>query len=235
MFCVYISRMRTTTEKPASVHIRAKSPTFGLRPRPLRFAKLMATEAGLSASECARRAGYARHTPAAANPRAVELQRDPRVIRAILHFGAIALAKARARAISRLNSIERRTGRHWIAWDRTAWDRLTLELQNLETHTERLERIYVYGLKIGDEEWAWQGEQKSRKEKRRRGRHRLIAAQHVARADATEMTADDALAIVGVCNTLEATPPGQATIRDLVKVLRTIRKVRAPKVVPTAA
>jgi hypothetical protein len=66
----------------------------GLTPRTLRFARLYAEKPDRTISAAARAAGYSDRARGA-HVRGSELLRDPRVVRAILHFGALALARAR--------------------------------------------------------------------------------------------------------------------------------------------
>ena len=65
----------------------AVSRTFNLSPRALAFAKIRAEHPRLSVKACAVEAGYAE---AGAAVRGFELLRDDRVIRAMLHFSALA-------------------------------------------------------------------------------------------------------------------------------------------------
>src|SRR5215831_9212666 len=73
--------------------------TFNLSPRALAFAKIRAEHPRFSVKACAVEAGYAQ---VGAAVRGFELLRDDRVIRAILHFAARALAKASGDLSSRL-------------------------------------------------------------------------------------------------------------------------------------
>ena len=76
--------------------------------------------------------------------RGCELLRDPRVIRAILHFGALALAKARGAAIGELRKLTQDSDSflHMTYWDRHALKRLRAGLDGLEPYARRIERVY---------------------------------------------------------------------------------------------
>lgn len=119
---------------------------FDLSPRALEFARLYAVHPHLGGTECARQAGYSRRCARGAHVRAAELLRDPRVIRAVIYFGARALNEARAGAMNHLQRLAATEGRFWSRWDRSAFDRLTRRLAGLETHVARLEKIYESGL-----------------------------------------------------------------------------------------
>jgi hypothetical protein len=83
-----------------------------------------------------------------------------RVIRAVLHFGGLAFHEARVEAMRKLFEVggkEWREGRlvfartledcYMVLLDaRSALNRLTAELQRLDDHVERLERVYESGL-----------------------------------------------------------------------------------------
>ncbi|MDR3424659.1 MAG: hypothetical protein P4M13_06215 [Alphaproteobacteria bacterium] len=125
---------------------RRVAPDFGLTSRALAFAKLYAENPRLGATQCAKQAGYASRCVHGAHVRAYELLRDRRVIRAIIYFSGKALNEARAEAIQHLTHIAAREGRFWRGWDRRAFDRLVAGLTRLETHTERVEKIYESGL-----------------------------------------------------------------------------------------
>jgi hypothetical protein len=73
--------------------------------------------------------------------------RDLRVIRAILHFGALALAKARAEAIENLRELGEDKEETWLwsYWDRHAFTRLRLALEKIEPHARRMERVCESG------------------------------------------------------------------------------------------
>ena len=116
---------------------------FGLTDRALQFARLYAAHPRLGATKCALRAGYARRCARGAHVRASELLRDRRVISAIMYFGARALNDARAEARRQLACLAVKEGRLWSGWDRKSFERLAATLNRLDTHAERLEKIYI--------------------------------------------------------------------------------------------
>jgi hypothetical protein len=69
--------------------------------------------------------------------------RDPRVLRAILHFGGMALNKARGEAIENLRTLggDKRETWPWSYWDRHAFKRLRMAVDKLEPHAQRIERV----------------------------------------------------------------------------------------------
>src|SRR5215470_7647863 len=81
-----------------------KAGDFGLTPRALRFARLYAEKPDRTISNAARAAGFSDRARGA-HVRGCELLRDPRVVRAVLHFGALALARARGEAIESLTQL----------------------------------------------------------------------------------------------------------------------------------
>lgn len=133
----------TTADQIDDATARRAAPDFGLTPRALAFARLFAEAKLRDPTECARQAGYSRRCRRGAHVRAYELLRDPRVIRAVLFFSAKVFNTARADAIRHLSRLDTIEGRYWTCWDRAAFNRLTATLQRLETHTERLEKIYT--------------------------------------------------------------------------------------------
>ena len=119
---------------------------FDLTDRALKFARLYAEHPRLGATKCALEAGYAQRCARGAHVRANELLRDPRVIRAVIYFGARALNRARADATQYLARIAASESRYWNRWDRRAFNRLTMKLSGFETYAEWLEKIYERGL-----------------------------------------------------------------------------------------
>jgi hypothetical protein len=119
---------------------------FGLTARALKFARLYAETPDCTISRAARAAGYSDRARGA-HVRGCELLRDPRVVRAVLHFGALALAKARTDAIESLAELgkDRRDMWGWSYWDRHAFKRLRLALDKLEPQVQRIERVYESG------------------------------------------------------------------------------------------
>jgi hypothetical protein len=123
-----------------------KAADFGLTKRALAFARLYAETPGCTISGAARAAGFSDRARGA-HVRGCELLRDPRVIRAILHFSALALARARGEAIESLRKLaeDRDSVWPWSRWDRHAVKRVRLALDRLEPHARRIERVYESG------------------------------------------------------------------------------------------
>lgn len=123
---------------------------FGLTGRALKFARLYAETPHCTISDAARAAGFSDRARGA-HVRGSELLRDPRVIRAILHFGDLALAKARAEAIASLRELGEDKEETWLwsYWDRHAFKRLRLALDKIEPHAQRMERVYESGRLAG--------------------------------------------------------------------------------------
>jgi hypothetical protein len=124
-----------------------KAGDFGLTPRALRFARLYAEQPRSTISAAARAAGYSDRARGA-HVRGCELLRDPRVVRAVLHFGALALAKARGEAIESLRKLgeeDRRETWGWSYWHQHAVKRARSALDRLEPHVRRIERVYESG------------------------------------------------------------------------------------------
>src|SRR5215469_15912605 len=113
--------------------------TFNLSPRALAFAKIRAEQPRLSVKACAVEAGYAE---AGAAVRGFELLRDDRVIRAILHFAALALAKAAGELSLRMEQSCIIDDRHWRVFDRVAIDRLRVEGKALAERMAKIEKLY---------------------------------------------------------------------------------------------
>jgi hypothetical protein len=127
---------------------------FGLTPRALKFARLYAEKPDRTISDAARAAGFSDRARGA-HVRGCELMRDPRVVRAILHFGALALAKARGEAIGKLRELaeDPAVTWPWSRWDRHALTRLRLALDGLGPHAQRIERVYERGV-LGGGPWC---------------------------------------------------------------------------------
>ena len=117
----------------------AASRTFNLSPRALVFAKIRAEQPRLAVEKAALMAGYA---PAGAAVRGFELLRDDRVIRAILHFAALALAKAAADLSAGMEQSCTDDPRHWRVFDRLAIDRLRAEGRALAERMAKIEKLY---------------------------------------------------------------------------------------------
>ena len=113
--------------------------TFNLSPRALAFAKTRAEHPHLSVKACAVAAGYA---PAGAAVRGFELLKDDRVIRAILHFSALALAKATGDLSARMEQSCTDNPQRWRVFDRLAIDRLRAEGKALAERMEKIEKLY---------------------------------------------------------------------------------------------
>jgi hypothetical protein len=105
----------------------------------LAFAKIRATHPGLSVRESAERAGYAK---AGAAVRGFELLRDDRVVRAILHFSALALAKSAAELSQRMETSCKDEPYRWPSFDRRAIDKLRAETKRLGDRLTKIETLY---------------------------------------------------------------------------------------------
>lgn len=136
-----------TTDQSNGARAQKAALDFDLANRALKFARLFAENPRWTITHIAREAGYS-DRGRGAHVRGCELLRDPRVIRAILHFGALALNKARAEAIEKLRELgeDKRETRLWSHWDRHAFKRLRMALDKLEPHAERMERVYESGV-----------------------------------------------------------------------------------------
>src|SRR5262249_37091982 len=119
----------------------------GLTRRALKFARLYAENPHWTITRAAREAGFSDRARGA-HVRGCELMRDLRVLRAMLHFGGAALNKARGEAIDKLRKLEEGEGETWLRsyWDRHAFRRLRMALDQLEPHAQRIERVYESGL-----------------------------------------------------------------------------------------
>jgi len=113
--------------------------TFNLSPRALAFAKIRAEQPRLSVKACAVAAGYAK---AGAAVRGFELLKDDRVIRAILHYGALALAKATGDLSARMEQSCIDDPQRWRVFDRLAIDRLRAEGKALADRMAKIEKLY---------------------------------------------------------------------------------------------
>jgi phage terminase small subunit len=125
---------------------RAQKTAFGLTRRALKFARLYAENPHWTITHAAREAGFSDRARGA-HVRGCELMRDPRVIRAILYFGALALQRARVEAIEQMRKLgEDQQRPMWTHWDRNSFKRVALELRRLEVHAERMEKVFESGL-----------------------------------------------------------------------------------------
>ena len=149
------------TRTAANVMLTFKSRLYGmstrsfkLTPRALAFAKIRAEHPGYSVKKCAEIAGY---SMAGAAVRGFELLRDERVVRAILHFSALAVAKAAGELSERMEaSCKPNPGRcvcgagapasfsagSWRVFDRLAIDRLRGETRALSQRLAKVETLY---------------------------------------------------------------------------------------------
>ena len=110
-----------------------------LWPRALAFAKIRAEQQRVSVKACAVAAGYGE---AGAAVRGFELLPDYRVIRAILHFAALALAKATGDLSARMERSCSDDHQRWRVFDRLAIDRLRAEGKALAERMEKIEKLY---------------------------------------------------------------------------------------------
>ena len=111
---------------------------FGLTDRALRFAQLRAAHPWWTVSDCAKGAGYSDRSRGA-HVRGCELLRDPRVIRAIVHFSSLELVKAQAEATSRLRWFADERNSYWI--DGWTIRNLTIDLRLLASRTDHLNKV----------------------------------------------------------------------------------------------
>lgn len=112
---------------------------FNLTPRALAFAKVRAAQPSLSVRECAELAGYAR---AGAAVRGFELLRDDRVIRAILHYSVLAVAKAASELSERMEASCNDEPYRWRIFDRHAVDKLRAQTKALAERLTKFEKLY---------------------------------------------------------------------------------------------
>src|SRR5262249_27677788 len=127
---------------------------FNLTHRALAFAKIRAEHPGYSVKKCAELAGY---STAGAAVRGFELLRNERVVRAILHFSALAIAKAAGELSERMEaSCKPNPSRcicgarapasfsagRWRVFDRLAIDRLRGETRALGQRLAKIEKLY---------------------------------------------------------------------------------------------
>ena len=144
--------MRYPTNEQRQGALAQKAGDFGLTKRALAFARHYAETPGCTVSAAARAAGFSDRARGA-HVRGCELLRDPRVIRAILHFSALELARAQREAIENLRELaeDKNAGwRYWSHWDRDAFTRLREALDQLSPHARRIERFYERGAGRGD-------------------------------------------------------------------------------------
>jgi phage terminase small subunit len=114
---------------------------FGLTDRALRFAQNYAACPSWGVTLCAKKAGYS-DLGRAAHVRGCELLRDPRVIRAIVHYSGLALAEAQAEATMRLRLLA--DGGKVLAWrDRTMIENLAIDLAELARRADRLDKVFA--------------------------------------------------------------------------------------------
>jgi hypothetical protein len=138
--------MRYATVEQSEGARAQKQRLFGLTRRALKFARIYG-ENNCTVTRAAREAGYSDRARGA-HARGCELIRDPRVVRAILHFSALAVSRARADAIERLRELaeDKREAWQWSYWDRQALKRLRTAIDRLEPQCQRVERIYERGV-----------------------------------------------------------------------------------------
>lgn len=117
---------------------------FGLTDRALRFAKNYASCPRWSVTRCAKKAGYS-DRGRAAHVRGCELLRDPRVLRAIVHFSCLGLVEAQALAADRLRDLAE--GDKFMPW-RDQWiiNKLGVDLAQLARRADRLEDVLCHRL-----------------------------------------------------------------------------------------
>ena len=127
-------------ERAECAKARLRAPVFGLTDKAIKFAKLYAEEPLLGPTNCARQAGYS-DKGGAASVRGTELLRDPRVLRAVIHFGRLAFTAAQAEAIGhfRLLAQLNDTSAHQ---DKRAIRYMTADIHSLLQSARRLDRVY---------------------------------------------------------------------------------------------
>lgn len=119
---------------------RLRAPVFGLTDRAMKFAKLYAEEPLLGPTNCARQAGYSDKS-GAASVRGAELLRDPRVLRAVIHFGRLAFTAAQAEAIGHFRLLAQLDDT-FAHRDRRAMRYMMADIRSLLQGAERLDRVY---------------------------------------------------------------------------------------------
>ena len=127
------------TSTVEAVPDRRSAIDFGLTDRALRFAQLRAEAPWWTVSSCAKKAGYS-DRGRAAHVRGYELLRDPRVIRAIVHFSSLELVKAQAEATSKLRRFADERS-YYLGVDGWMIMNLTIDLRLLASHTDHLNKI----------------------------------------------------------------------------------------------
>jgi hypothetical protein len=139
--------MRYPTDEQRDGARAQKARHFGLSKRALKFARVYAETPRCTISGAARAAGFSDRARGA-HVRGCELLRDPRVVRAVLHYSALALARARGEAIQNLRELakDRAETWPWSRLDRYGLARVMTALDKLESHTRRGERIYESGV-----------------------------------------------------------------------------------------
>ena len=138
-------RVPVTTAKTISAiegaSDRRSTIDFGLTDRALRFAQFYAANPRWGVTVCATYAGYS-DQGRAAHVRGCELLRDPRVIRAIVHFGGLAFVEAQALATRRLRLLA--DGDKSLSWrDHAMIENLTIDLDQLARRAGRLDKVYA--------------------------------------------------------------------------------------------
>lgn len=117
---------------------------FGLSPKALRFARFYAANPQWGVTLCAKRAGYSDRSRGA-HVRGCELQRDPRVNRAIVHFSSLELVEAQALATKRLRLLA--DGDNFLSWrDCEMIKNLATDLAQLARRADRIEKVYAASL-----------------------------------------------------------------------------------------
>ena len=129
----------STPSTVVTVPDRRSAIDFGLTKRALRFAQLRAEHPWRTVSACAKDAGYSDRSRAA-HVRGCELLRDPRVIRAIVHFGSLELMKAQAEAASKLRRFADERS-YYLDVDGWMIRDLTILLCLLASHTDHLNKV----------------------------------------------------------------------------------------------
>lgn len=117
---------------------------FGLTDRALRFAQLRAAHPWSTVSYCAKKAGYSDRSRGA-HVRGWELLRDPRVIRAIVHFSSLELVKAQAEATSKLRRFADERS-YYLGVDGWMIRELTIALRLLDARTDHLTKAFEANL-----------------------------------------------------------------------------------------
>jgi hypothetical protein len=120
---------------------RRSAVDFGLTKRALRFAQLRAELPWWTISDCAKDAGYSDRSRGA-HVRGCELLRDPRVIRAIVHFSSLELVSAQAEATSKLRRFADERS-YYLGVDGWMVRELTMLLRLLASRTDHLNKVFA--------------------------------------------------------------------------------------------